>query len=110
MNQVQPRSSQGAHASHITGVRRDFGLEKHDMQHGLILGGGSAKSSCGRGLHSRSERLRFRIPASAVPPTALKSIVLVDDEKSYTELLTQMLAENLDCPVHAYSRPLDALK
>jgi DNA-binding NtrC family response regulator len=45
-----------------------------------------------------------------VPPTANKSIVLVDDEKSYTDLLMQMLAENLDCPVHAYSRPLDALK
>ena len=39
-----------------------------------------------------------------------KSIVLVDDEKSYTDLLTQMLAENLDCPIHAFSRPLDALE
>lgn len=38
-----------------------------------------------------------------------KSIVLVDDEKSYTELMTALLAEHLDCPVHAYSRPLDAL-
>jgi two-component SAPR family response regulator len=34
----------------------------------------------------------------------------VDDEKSYTDLLTQMLADNLDCPVHAFSRPLEALK
>ena len=41
-----------------------------------------------------------------IPP---KAIVLVDDEKSYTDLLTQMLAENLDCPVHAFSRPADAL-
>lgn len=38
-----------------------------------------------------------------------KSIVLVDDEKSYTELMTELLAEHLDRPVHAYSRPLDAL-
>jgi DNA-binding NtrC family response regulator len=45
-----------------------------------------------------------------VPPAPQKSIVLVDDEKSYTDLLTQMLMENLDCPVHAFSRPLDALK
>jgi two-component system, response regulator YesN len=45
-----------------------------------------------------------------LPPAAQKSIVLVDDEKSYTDLLTQMLAENLDCPVYAFSRPLDALK
>jgi DNA-binding NtrC family response regulator len=44
-----------------------------------------------------------------VPPATPKSIVIVDDEKSYTDLLTQMLAENLDCPVHAFSRPLDAL-
>lgn len=36
--------------------------------------------------------------------------MLVDDEKSYADLLTQMLAENLDCPVHSFSRPLDALK
>ena len=43
-------------------------------------------------------------------PAPLKSIVLVDDEKSYTDLLTQMLAENLDCAVHAFSRPLEALK
>jgi DNA-binding NtrC family response regulator len=45
-----------------------------------------------------------------VHPAPPKSIVIVDDEKSYTDLLTQMLADNLDCPVHAFSRPLDALK
>lgn len=39
-----------------------------------------------------------------------KAIVLVDDEKSYTDLLSQMLADNLDCPVHAFSRPLEALQ
>lgn len=36
--------------------------------------------------------------------------MLVDDERSYTDLLTGMLAENLDCPVHAFTRPLEALK
>lgn len=45
-----------------------------------------------------------------MPPTLTKSIVLVDDEKSYSDLLTQMLEENLDCTVHAFSRPFDALK
>lgn len=45
-----------------------------------------------------------------VNPNPAKSIVIVDDEKSYTELITQMLADNLDCPVHAFTRPLDALK
>ena len=34
----------------------------------------------------------------------------MDDEKSYTDLLTQMLVDNLDCPVHAFSRPLQALQ
>ena len=43
-------------------------------------------------------------------PAPPKAIVLVDDEKSYTDLLTQMLADNLDCPVHAFSRPELALK
>ncbi len=41
---------------------------------------------------------------------ATKSIVLVDDEQSYTELMSQMLADNLDCPVHAFTRPLEALR
>jgi DNA-binding NtrC family response regulator len=45
-----------------------------------------------------------------VKSDSLKSIVLVDDEKSYTDLLTQLLADNLDCPVHAFTRPLDALE
>lgn len=40
----------------------------------------------------------------------IRAIVIVDDEKSYTDLLTQMLADNLNCPVHAFSRPLEALK
>jgi CheY-like chemotaxis protein len=47
---------------------------------------------------------------STVNPTPLKAIVLVDDESSYAELITGMLAENLDCPVHAFTRPLEALQ
>jgi DNA-binding NtrC family response regulator len=39
-----------------------------------------------------------------------RAIVIVDDEKSYTDLLTQMLAETLQCHVHAFPRPLEALK
>jgi DNA-binding NtrC family response regulator len=35
--------------------------------------------------------------------------VLVDDEKSYTDLLTHMLTEHMDCPVHAFSHPVKAL-
>ena len=42
--------------------------------------------------------------------TPLRAIVLVDDEKSYTDLMTHMLADNLDCPVHAFSRPLQAIQ
>jgi DNA-binding NtrC family response regulator len=45
-----------------------------------------------------------------VNPSPAKAIVLVDDEKSYTDLMTQLLAENLQCPVHGFTRPLDALK
>ena len=43
-------------------------------------------------------------------PVPRKAIVLVDDEKSYTDLLTYILAENLDCPIHAFTRPVEALK
>jgi CheY-like chemotaxis protein len=38
-----------------------------------------------------------------------KAIVLVDDEKSYADLLANMLAENLACPVFAFTRPREAL-
>jgi len=39
-----------------------------------------------------------------------QSIVMVDDEKSYTDLMTQLLADHLDCPVHGFIRPLAALE
>ena len=42
-------------------------------------------------------------------PAPPKSIVLVDDEKSYNDLIKQMLIENLDSPVHGFTRPLEAL-
>ena len=42
-------------------------------------------------------------------PASPKSIVLVDDEKSYNDLIRQMLAENLDSSVHGFTRPQEAL-
>jgi DNA-binding NtrC family response regulator len=36
--------------------------------------------------------------------------VLVDDERSFTELMTQMLSDNLYCPVHGFTRAGDALR
>jgi DNA-binding NtrC family response regulator len=38
------------------------------------------------------------------------SVVIVDDEKSYVDLMAQMIADNLDCKVHAFTRPAEALK
>ena len=38
-----------------------------------------------------------------------RSVVIVDDEKSYVELMAEMIADNVDCKVHAFTRPLDAL-
>lgn len=38
-----------------------------------------------------------------------RSVVIVDDEKSYVELMAQMIADDLDCTVHAFTRPMDAL-
>ena len=40
---------------------------------------------------------------------AHKSVVLVDDDKFYTKLLTQLLAENLACPVISFLDPREAL-
>jgi len=42
-------------------------------------------------------------------PTPHRSIVIVDDEKSYAELIAQMIADNIDCDVHTYTRPMEAL-
>ena len=39
-----------------------------------------------------------------------QSIVLLDDEKSYTDLMSQILADELNCPVHGFTRPHDALQ
>ena len=38
-----------------------------------------------------------------------RSVVIVDDEKSYVELMAEMIADNIDCRVHSFTRPLDAL-
>jgi DNA-binding NtrC family response regulator len=39
-----------------------------------------------------------------------RSVVIVDDEKSYVELMAVMIADNLDCSVHAFTRPQEALE
>ena len=41
---------------------------------------------------------------------SLPSILLVDDEAPYTELMTQMLEMQLGCPVHGFLRPEKALE
>lgn len=38
-----------------------------------------------------------------------KAVVIVDDERSYTQLLADLVREQLTCPVFAYTSPLDAL-
>lgn len=38
-----------------------------------------------------------------------RTLVVVDDEKSYADLLSQLLNDNLDCSVHTFYRPVDAL-
>jgi DNA-binding NtrC family response regulator len=43
----------------------------------------------------------------SAPPA--RSVVIVDDEKSYVELMAQMIENNLDCKVHAFTSPVDAL-
>ncbi len=38
-----------------------------------------------------------------------KAIVMIDDEKSYVDLLAVMLIENLGCPVFTFTRPREAI-
>jgi DNA-binding NtrC family response regulator len=49
-------------------------------------------------------------PARKKSPTARRSIVIVDDERSYVELMANMIADNLDCKVHAFTNPVVALE
>ena len=48
-------------------------------------------------------------PARKKPAAESRSIVIVDDEISYVELMSGMIADNLECQVHAFTRPSDAL-
>jgi len=48
-------------------------------------------------------------PKRKTPKGPRRSVVIVDDERSYVELISQMIADNLDCPVHAFTRPSEAL-
>lgn len=45
-----------------------------------------------------------------MPRQLTKSVVLVDDETAYLELLTQQVADNLACPTFSFKHPEEALK
>jgi DNA-binding NtrC family response regulator len=38
-----------------------------------------------------------------------RSIVIIDDEKPFVESMAQLVAGSLDCPVHPFTKPEDAL-
>ncbi len=40
---------------------------------------------------------------------APRTVLFLDDEKSYVELMTQLLSDNLDCPIVGYTQPGEAL-
>jgi len=42
--------------------------------------------------------------------TSDKALVIVDDEKSYADLLGRLLADSLRCPIRAFTRPLEAIE
>jgi DNA-binding NtrC family response regulator len=44
-----------------------------------------------------------------VKPFSRKCIVIVDDDQFFLSLLKQLLTENLECPVVAFTHPRDAL-
>lgn len=65
---------------------------------------------------SRASRVAFthrafqrRASRSSSVKSPRKAIVIVDDEKSYVDLLSNMLTEHLGCPVFTFTRPRDAL-
>jgi FixJ family two-component response regulator len=38
-----------------------------------------------------------------------RSVVIIDDEKSYVESMARLIGDNLDCPVYPFTKPEDAL-
>lgn len=42
--------------------------------------------------------------------TSDKVLVIVDDEKSYGDLLARLLTSSLKCPIKSFTRPLEALE
>jgi CheY-like chemotaxis protein len=50
------------------------------------------------------------MPARKTQAEGRSSVVILDDEKSYVDLMAEMLGENLDCDVHAFTRPVQALE
>src|SRR5687767_112023 len=111
MNQMQPGPGHGAHAADISSIGRNLGLEKHHVQHG-----GHPPRRRKRIKHARDCLSSTTSPISDLPfPRPLnpapspKSIVFVDDEKSYNDLIRQMLAETLEADVHGFIHPMEAL-
>jgi DNA-binding NtrC family response regulator len=49
------------------------------------------------------------MPARKSQAEGRSSVVILDDEESYVDLMADMIAENLDCDVHAFTRPEAAL-
>jgi DNA-binding NtrC family response regulator len=39
-----------------------------------------------------------------------RSVVIVDDQRPFVKLMAKMIGANLDCPVHPFTRPADALR
>lgn len=103
MNQMEPTARQGAHPADIPGVLRDLGLKKDEVQH--------INLQSPHRFRREPNLIRSRPPLQTPPVsfTSDKALVIVDDEKSYADLLAQLLTSSLRCPIKAYTRPLDAL-
>ena len=49
-------------------------------------------------------------PARKKTAATNRSVVIVDDQKPFVDLMAKMIGDNLDCPVHPFTRPTDALR
>jgi DNA-binding NtrC family response regulator len=52
---------------------------------------------------------RSNSAAAPEEPSTAMSVMLVDDEVAYIDLLEQLLSEHLACPVHSFMHPAKAL-
>jgi len=97
---MQPRAGHGAQPAYIARIRGYLGLKQDNVEHGKRLG-----------LYCRRVR-QYQRQIETVPnptPNEVCKLVIVDDERAFTDLLGDVLSNTLTCPVVTFTSAREAL-